>query len=325
MAGTMGNDSSERLVTDVLRRLESSFRLDVEVAGRPLRDVLERTVRESLAREELRFGASGPARELASVSGGALSFHYRPHLFPGMEEVLRLGHHVQFHQLPREIPPCSPVLVAAVLESYCHLSGDLFGWRCEPDGRFLLWLFDVSGHGVRAGFAAVILKILLEALDPAQPLTAMAARLEDEFAAICAPDNRPILYATGVFLRLDAAGRGELMSAGHPPVLVSRSAGAIEEHEATGLPLALLSGTERSALPISLHPDDTVLLYTDGLVEATNARGEQLGLGPVSALLADRPSSPSATAAEVYRLLEDHHDLDRLDDDVTFLVLRRAQ
>ena len=81
-----------------------------------------------------------------------LDFYYRPHLFPEMDPALRLGHRLQFDLLPRHLPEGSPLRIAAVLESYCHLSGDLLGWRLEEDELFL-WIADVSGHGVRAGLA----------------------------------------------------------------------------------------------------------------------------------------------------------------------------
>ena len=55
----------------------------------------------------------------------------------------------------------TPVAIAAVLESYCHLSGDLFGWEARRDGKFLIWIVDMAGHGLRAGLASAILRTLV--------------------------------------------------------------------------------------------------------------------------------------------------------------------
>ena len=312
----------DQLVDDLMRRLAVSFRLDLAVGGRPLGEVLEERIREAAARRLPRWGTQGARVRAVVEAHGPFSFVYRPHLFPGMDEALRLGHQVQYWQLPRELPAGAPVEVASVLESYCHLSGDLFGWQ-QDDGGFTLWLIDMSGHGVRAGFAAQVLKLLVADVAGGLSPAALAAEVERRFLACRNPDDRVPLYATGVFVRVPADGPVSYASAGHPPILVRRGDETIAEFGPTGFPLALMERCEVRERPLGLTPSDTALLYTDGLMEAGDADDRPFGMTRIAQVLMDTPGRPAAIAARLYTAVAEHHELDRLDDDVTFLIVRR--
>jgi sigma-B regulation protein RsbU (phosphoserine phosphatase) len=239
-----------------------------------------------------------------------------------MDEALRLGHAVQFHLLPRSLPPESPVDAAAVLESYCHLSGDLFGWRSEADGTLTLWLIDVSGHGVRSGFAAVVMKLLLVEADPALPLTDIPRLLEDRFEALRNPEDPRPLFATGVFVRIAVGGAIDYVSAGHEPMLLCRKNGSVDDLDATGMPIALIGGNPWEGGATRLSEGDTLLLYSDGLVELSNDVGEEFGEDRVADVV--RRGGPASEIADrLMRAIEDFHDLERLDDDLSLIVLQR--
>lgn len=313
----------DSLVRGVLDRLEEWFLLDYAVSGQPLGVRLEAIMREVGDGRLDRWGAPGSSTDLARDDDELLTFLYRPHLFPGMDAELQLGHEVQFHLLPRRVPGGVDLHAAAVLESYCHLSGDLIGWRAEPGGQLLAWMFDVSGHGIRAGFAAVVLKLLLEDSPPGLPLEDLAADLERRFLAARNPGDRGILFATGVFVRARPRDDWEYVSAGHPPVLVRRADGSVEEYEATGMPLALVEGDPPTTRIIQWSEGDVAVLYTDGVLEATDGEGRELGLNPVRDAVASAQPSPEMVARELYRLVAGHHDLTRLDDDLSVLALSR--
>jgi len=313
----------DRHVDELLARLAASFRLGAEVGGRPLGEALEAAIRAAAARPMPNWGTRGPRTVVAHESRGPLVFAYRPHLFPGMDEALRLGHQVQYWQLPRELPTGAPVEVATVLESYCHLSGDLFGWH-EDDAGFTLWLIDMSGHGVRAGFAALVFKLLITEVAPGLAPAALAAEVERRFLAARNPTDRVPLYATGVVLRIARDGTARYVSAGHPPVLVRRADGTVAEAGPTCLPLALFDSCDAREKPLELTADDTALLYTDGLMEAGDSDGRPFGVGRITEILAAGLGRPVEVTSRLYEAVAAHHDLDRLDDDVTFLALRRT-
>lgn len=320
----MADSTSPDVVRAVLEHLADSFQLDHRIGDRTLRSLLKETVRELDDAGTPRWGGRvEPAVDLVRVADGPLTFAYRPHLFPGMSPDLQLGHEVQFQLLPRSLPANAPVEVAAVLESYCHLSGDLFGWREEPDGRFTMWVVDVSGHGVRAGFAAVVLRLLIAESEPGLPPDGLVRLIEERFLAARNPDDRRCLYATGLFLTVDSAGRMDYASAGHPPFLVRRTGGRVSTHEATGPPIALIPGHPPTRQSLQLEPDDLVVMYTDGLIEAHGRNRDALGVEGLAALLERGGGRPSEVATSLLDHMGASLDLERLDDDVSFLVMCR--
>jgi sigma-B regulation protein RsbU (phosphoserine phosphatase) len=322
MALPMTSYPDDSTVDDLLHLLSESFLLDKWIAGNRLVDLLADTIRDAGRRPLPDLGQAGDRRTVRRDVEEPLTFVYRPHLFPGMDEALRLGHAVQYHLLPRGLPSDTPVDAAAVLESYCHLSGDLFGWHGESDGKLTLWLVDVSGHGVRAGFAAVIMKLLLAEMDPLLPLTEIPRQLENRFQAVRNPDDSMFLYATGAFLRIAEDGVVDYVSAGHQPLLLCREDGSAESLDATGMPVALIAGNPWEAGATHLAKGDTLLLYSDGLVDLCNDVGEEFGGDRVVDVL--RRGGPAPEIADnLLRAVEDFRDLERLDDDLSMIVLQR--
>ncbi|MEX1311370.1 MAG: PP2C family protein-serine/threonine phosphatase, partial [Candidatus Sulfomarinibacteraceae bacterium] len=282
----------ESTIASLLDNLGKSFRLDRPFGGRSLGDHLDRIIREAATTEIVEFGTPGSAAELRRSADGVMNFFYRPHLFPGMDPALHLGHLVQYNLLPRELPPDSPIEAVAMLESYCHLSGDLFGWRSTPDGSLTMWVLDVSGHGVRAGFAAVVFKLILAETDPQLSLTALAKDVESRFIETRNPDDPGCIYATGVLLRISPTGAVDYLSAGHPPIVVRRSSGAIETFDSTAIPIALVPDVETESASFELEPGDGMVICTDGLLELKNDDGELFGLEHTIGSIAASDGSP---------------------------------
>lgn len=317
----MTADESETTIQSLLDLLGKAFDLDRSFGERSLGDRLEEIIRTAAATEAVEFGVPGNGAELRRSSEGALNFFYRPHLFPGMDPALHLGHIVQYNLLPRQMPPDSPVEAVAMLESYCHLSGDLFGWRSN-DGVLTTWVLDVSGHGVRAGFAAVVFKLILAETDPHQPLPELVKEVESRFIETRNPDDPGAIYATGVLLRIHPNGAVDYLSAGHPPVMVRRSSGSVDTFEATAVPIALIPEMETASASFQLDPGDSVVICTDGILELRNDNNEYFGLEHTLSSIASSDGSPNGIFSALTRAIGDFHDLDRLDDDLSFVVMR---
>jgi sigma-B regulation protein RsbU (phosphoserine phosphatase) len=318
----MKADKLETTIGSLLDNLGRSFRLDRSLGGRPLGEHLEEIIRAAAATEIIEFGTPGSSAELRRSSDGVMNFFYRPHLFPGMDPALHLGHLVQYNLLPRELPENSPIEAVAMLESYCHLSGDLFGWRSTHDGRLTMWVLDVSGHGVRAGFAAVIFKLILAEADPQLSLTALAKDVESRFIETRNPDDPGYIYATGVLLEIGPTGAVDYLSAGHPPIIVRRSSGAIETFESTAVPIALVPEMETGSASFGLEPGDATVICTDGLLELRNDAGEFFGLEHTIESIAASDGSPCGIYDDLTTAVENFHELDRLDDDLSFVAMR---
>lgn len=305
-----------------MAELGVAFDLSTEVGETTLGQAVEQRIRSLRVQETPEWGTDGVPTQLATEESGALDFYYKPHLFPGMGEALRLGHHLQFDLLPRHLPKESPLRVAALLESYCHLSGDLLGWRVEEDELFF-WIADVSGHGVRAGLAAATLYFLIDSIEPGLAPETFAERVNEGMLAARNPDDSKALFATAVWIRAGGDGRIRYASAGHNPMLHLRSSGQIEPLESTGMPLGLFADQTIGRNQAQLDPGDSLCLFTDGLVEATSPEGEEFGIRRVAELWQGRTESPMDLTRSIYRATRAHQDTRLFDDDLTLMVVDR--
>ena len=306
----------------LLADFEALFDLSYPVRDRPLRELVEQTLESLDAQPRDDWGTVGPREEVVTESEGLVSLHYRPHLFPGMDPKLRLAHELQFGLLPEQLPPAAPLSIAAVLESYCHLSGDLFGWDTLRDGRFLLWIVDMSGHGVDAGLCSAVLKLVIDNLRERGKLTALVAELNRAMHDCLRPGRR-VLYATGFFMALRPDGHGSYCSAGHPPVMLRRADGRVEELASLDPPIGMFADTTYQYRPIQLDPGDVALLYTDGLIEATGYDGQPFGLERLRGLVADESGAPERLTGRIYNEVARRQDVDKLEDDITFIAAKR--
>ncbi|MDH3214337.1 MAG: serine/threonine-protein phosphatase [Myxococcales bacterium] len=305
----------------LLEDFDAIFDLRYRVGGAPLGKLVKEALAEMSRPPLTEWGSKGPREAVSTESERHVSFFYRPHLFPKMELNLRLAHELQFELLPRELPPGAPVSIASVLESYCHLSGDLFGWELLSDGTFLIWIVDMSGHGVRAGLTSAVLKLLLGQLRERSRIDELMTSLNRELSGSLKPEHRNI-FATAFFLTLSPDGTGVYGSAGHPPMLVRRRSGDIEELESIDRPLGLFDDTEYESRQLHFGTGDTLLLYTDGLVEAEGHDGEFFGLTRLRRLLELEHGAPEQLTAAIYREITARQDIDKLEDDVTFLAAK---
>ena len=304
----------------LLENFDELFDLSYQVGDTALGELLERTLSE-LDNPGQNWGAEGRREELFEESEHSVSFYYRPHLFPGMDLKLRLAHELQCRLLPRQLPQGSPASISSVLESYCHLSGDLFGWEMLDDGRFLIWIADMAGHGVRAGLASAVLRVLIDTLPRRNKIGPWVSDLNQALHDCLKPECSS-LYATLFLMTLDSDGNAAYCSAAHPPVLLRRSSGEIEELVSLDRPVGLFGDTPYRTADFRLESEDCLLLYTDGLVEATGWDGEPFGCQRLRDLLVKKSADPRELTKSIYREITRRQDIDKLEDDVTFLALK---
>lgn len=313
----------EELVADLIEILGRSFDLSTLIGSRTLAAHMTDRIRSLQVTELPEWGSKGTITQVARLEEGPLDFYYRPHLFPDMDPALRLGHQLQFDLLPRRLPAASPVRVAAVLESYCHLSGDLLGWQLEDEELFL-WVADVSGHGVRAGLAAAVLYFLVAAVDGHRQPAQFAQLINESMLKSRNRRDPRALFATAFWLRLTADGVGTYASCGHPPMLIKRLAGGVEGLVSTGPPIGLLADQNYQQHIFELEPGDRLCLFTDGLLEATDREGDEFGQDRLTELLSAHQGTALETTRAIYQAYSRFTDTTMLDDDLTLMVVEPA-
>ncbi len=238
-----------------------------------------------------------------------------------MKRELGLGRQIQkrlFPDPPRGIPAAE---IAAANVACYEVGGDAYDFLKLPSGDLGVAIADVSGKGVAA---AIVMSSLQAALRVAAPLDESPARLAEQLnRLICdlTGGEKFITFFFGCYS--PATGRLRFVNAGHNPPLVIRE-GQVELLEATGPPIGVFPEEKWTEAETALDACSTLVLYTDGLTEASAPNQEQFGLTRLADLagsLADR------TASEVIdRLLKSvtaFEEGGRPTDDKTLVVLRR--
>jgi serine phosphatase RsbU (regulator of sigma subunit) len=201
-----------------------------------------------------------------------------------------------------------------------EVGGDFYDTLKLPDGRLLLFLADVAGHGVGAGILAAMTKSavhLQASLDPSpgQVLSALNRTLHE------ISDRR--MFVTAACALLDAdSGRLCVATAGHPPVLL-RSSEGITELRTPSLGLGMKAETRFEETTFKLQRSDLLFLYSDGLIERTNREGEQYDLTRLKGAVQALAAGPVAGLVEsIFKDGSRFAGRTAQRDDVTLLVAR---
>jgi phosphoserine phosphatase RsbU/P len=134
----------------------------------------------------------------------------------------------------------------------------------------------------------------------------------------------PGQYATLICGKASKSGAVSICNAGHPPALLSRH-GKIEEISATGLPLGMFPDQEFSQGNLRLDSGDTLILYTDGVVDALNIRDEEYGMSRLIDLATEsRSCAPETFVKTCLSDLSSFRGAGTRFDDISVMGIRRA-
>lgn len=191
----------------------------------------------------------------------------------------------------------------------------------SSDGKLIFLLGDVAGKGVAASLLMTHLHAMFRTLATTgfelDKLLEMANRVFSE-------STLAGQYATLICGRTGRNGEIEIASAGHFPALLISKDG-VQQIGATGLPLGMFAGSPYTVHRARLEFGDTLLLYTDGISEASDPSGEQYGIDGLSLVARERhgwapPELLAACVADVKR----HSAGARQADDQTLMGIQRA-
>lgn len=228
------------------------------------------------------------------------------------------------HSLQDAVRPPRPTVAATELGVHYVASdpsaptgGDLYDWIVLPSGDLHVAVVDIMGKGVAATKDAVAVThaLRLLVLDGC-PLERVVTRAD----AIVTAQN-PDLVATVIVGRYSpATGRMQLVGAGHPPALLVTEEG-VTEVAAPGIPIGWPGAGSHGIVTLDLQRSDTIVLYTDGLIETT--KDIVAGLEALAAVAAETAEYPAPHLARVLveRTLA---GLARHDDSLALVLRRRT-
>lgn len=194
-----------------------------------------------------------------------------------LEQELATAHEVQQGFLPSERPRLDGYGFFDFYEPASQLGGDYYDYISLPDGSLAIVLADVSGKGISASLLVAKLSAEIRYCLVSEPTAAAAiGRLNNIF---CQPRWQD-RFVTIVIAVLDPAGHNvTLVNAGHMAPLLcgrSREVEAVGQSQ-SGLPLGVDRDTVYDKVTVSLGPGDSLTLYSDGITEAMNDRGDLYG------------------------------------------------
>jgi len=246
-----------------------------------------------------------------------------------LEKDLDLARNIQRRILPKRLPEPPGWGCAAANLPYQAVGGDLYDlWMAsdvDRSPRLHLAVGDISGKGLPASLMMTQLSAFLRAMADLRVADwgALALRLNARMNEV-RDRNR---YATLFVGSLNPAN-GDLryVNGGHnPPLLVPGDGGPFKRLVPTGPMVGLLPGAEFAEGRATMHPGDTLVIFTDGLVEAENAAGEELG---EEAIVDEVRQHVGGSADEIFEALLTrtftHMEGGGFKDDVTLVVVKRA-
>jgi phosphoserine phosphatase RsbU/P len=185
-------------------------------------------------------------------------------------------------------------------------------------------LADVSGHGPAAAMEAVQFDAILRTYQGEEPPGGPAGALT--YANRHFFSRRPRRHFLTVFAALYRPDLDLLTycSAGHHPALLRRGNAVFSIGEDGDIPLGIDRGAQFRNQTFSVQPGDTLLLCTDGVLEALDAHGRAFGIERLQSLFADGASDCAALRDELIAALHAHQGGELGVDDQTLLVLRVA-
>jgi phosphoserine phosphatase RsbU/P len=244
-----------------------------------------------------------------------------------MKRDLEIAREIQTWLVPSAPPPIPGADIAFWTRPQNSVAGDYYDAfypvkDASEGGKLMLVMADVAGKSVPAALLMATLQASLRTLASDRPqLSQLAERLNRYASAHSLGGQR---FTTAVIAEYDPATR-ELtyINAGHNAPVVRHANGAMDRLDSSALPFGIIADATFPSATIQLQPGDTLVLFTDGVVEAFNAAGEEYSdprwLNVIRAL---PKLSAQGVLQHLMKSVEDFVDATRQSDDITCLVLQ---
>lgn len=219
---------------------------------------------------------------------------------------IQQARHIQELLIPRKLPNVRGLLIQSEYRPVREVGGDFFQvLPADTPDSVLVAVGDVTGKGLQAGMLVALIVGAIQAAaqrnsDPEEILNEVNKQLCDHQEA----------SATCLIMRIDSNGWVRLANAGHLPPYLN----GIEMSMEGALPIGIISGSDLSTASFQLQQNDSLLIMSDGVVEAQDRNGALFGFERISELLL-RQATPREIAEEAQSFGQE--------DDILILEVRR--
>ena len=262
--------------------------------------------------------AEHASRDLEEANRELEAFYY------SVEQELGLARRIQHALLPKDLPELEGWQIAHYYRPAREVGGDFYDFLRLEDGRIGLVFGDVSGKGIAAALVMANTQSVLRAA--AQREGSVPGRVLAEANRTLRAYVPPNTFATCFYAVLDPRnGRLVYANAGHDLPYLWQRGGGSRELEATGMPLGLMPDMSYEEQEATLKVGDSLLFYSDGLVEAHDPKGEMFGFPRLGKLVAIHGAGSGEEFLD--HLLKELYSFTGEDweqeDDITLVALHR--
>jgi predicted ester cyclase len=243
-----------------------------------------------------------------------------------IEQELQVAHQIQLALLPEVTPELDGWELTTYYEPAREVGGDFYDFLEFEDGRVGLVVGDATGKGMPAALVMSTTRGMLRAV--VQSLESPGEVLARVNEAVVA-EIPPNMFVTCLYAILDPAeGRLRYANAGHDlPYLRRHSGEGAHELRAAGMPLGLMPEMSYDEKEASLKEGDSVLFYSDGLVEAHDPKREMFGFPRLRRLVAEHDADAEERSLVDF-LMDELRSFTgegwEQEDDITLVTLRRS-
>jgi serine phosphatase RsbU (regulator of sigma subunit)/predicted ester cyclase len=238
-----------------------------------------------------------------------------------IEQELRVARTIQQASLPKEVPTLQGWQISPFYQPAREVGGDFYDFFELPNGRLGIVVGDATGKGVPAALVMASARSMLRAVaQNSESPGDVLRRVNDTLVT----DIPPNMFVTCFYAILDPnSGSLTYANAGHDLPYVHQGDSA-EELRARGMPLGLMPQMSYEEKEIVFEAGEAALLYSDGLVEAHDPKGEMFGFPRLRALVAEHGAEESSLGdfllEELYTFVGEGWEQE---DDITLLTLVR--
>ncbi|MBT6069079.1 SpoIIE family protein phosphatase, partial [Candidatus Peregrinibacteria bacterium] len=241
---------------------------------------------------------------------------------------LEIAKTIQESLIPKEIPEIEGLDIAASVNPAAEIGGDCYDFIKLDEDKTLMYLGDVTGHGVPAGLLVSVANAIIYAYSHLKEIMQIMVKTN----AILQAKSQANMFITLAMLSWNGKTKKmDYVSAGHEKILHYNSKKkAITELESGGIALGMVPDCSKllKKHPIDLNKGDTIIIYSDGIPEAWGKKKEQYGMGRLRRILMDTAAHADLPAEKIREKiitdLEAFMGSTEQADDITLMVVKKV-
>jgi phosphoserine phosphatase RsbU/P len=239
-----------------------------------------------------------------------------------MERELDLATEIQQRFQPSAPPQMDGYEFQGISFSCYEIGGDYYDFIRLHNGKMLIALGDVSGKGTAAALLMSSLHAAIHAQVAAKSPLPEIVRAVNEYLSENTPTNRFVTLFIAELNPLEGSLR--YINAGHNPPLVGRTDGTVEQLASGGFPLGIMPLAEYEIGETQLKAGEALVIYSDGVSEAANLKGEEFGMERLSQVVSDHlKASASGLRDKVESALSSFTQTAPAGDDITLVIVKK--